>query len=266
MRPLSAVIITFNEEANIRDCIESVRFADEVIVIDSASTDRTVEIAESCGARVLSVPWSGYARAKNFGIDQASHDWILLIDADERVSQELAKSIRDRLALTPAHADRCSGYRIARKTWYMNRWIRGSGWYPDWIVRLFDRTEGRVRDVPVHESVTLSGKSGRLSGDLLHQSYRSISDHVRRIDKYTTLAAQQWASEGRRASIVMMLLRPGWEFLRKFIFKLGFLDGVPGLIIAGMHAWYIFLKYAKTYELSHSVAPPPISSESDSSP
>lgn len=261
MKPVTAVIITFNEESNIRQCLATLPFASECIVVDSASTDRTTSIAETMGARVFPVAWKGYARSKNAGIDAASNDWILLVDADERVSPALAASIQERLG----RPSQPSGYMIARRTWYLDRWIRGSGWYPDFTIRLLDRTKGRVRDVLVHESVEVEGPIERLDGDLLHYSYRDLSDHIRRIDKYTTLAAQQWNDEHRHISIVAMFFRPIWEFVRKLIIKRGFIDGLPGWIIAGMHAWYVFLKYAKTYELTHRTPLPENQSESDAS-
>ncbi len=245
MMNVSAIVITYNEELNIESCLRSLSFVEEVIVVDSNSTDRTVEIAQRYTDRVFIKPWEGYASAKNFGISQARFPWVLCIDADERVSELLQKSIQSAMDREELPA----GYYCSRRTWYLNRWIRGSGWYPDWCLRLFDSRKGRFKDVIVHESVELNGKAEYLNGDLLHYSYRDISQHAQRIDNYTRLIAQKWVQENRPITLLRMIIRPVWEFFRKLIIKKGFLDGIPGWIIAGMHAYYIFLKYAKTYEL-----------------
>ncbi|HPQ39065.1 MAG TPA: glycosyltransferase family 2 protein [bacterium] len=245
MKSISAVIITLNEETNIEDCLQSVDFVDEIIVIDSGSCDRTVELARKYTPHVFSIQWTGFAAAKNFGIDRASHDWILSIDADERVSGELKDAI---LAVKSLPAD-VSGYSIPRRTWYLNRWIRGGGWYPDRNIRLFNRKNGRFDDVCVHESVNLAGPVEPLSGDILHFSYRDISDHVNRINRYSSLSAQIWHEHGRRTHPLVMIFRPVWECFRSYILRGGFRDGREGIILAMLHGYYVFLKYAKLREL-----------------
>ncbi len=247
MERISAVVITLNESRNIEDCLNSLSFVDEIIVVDSGSTDRTVELARKFTDNVFSIPWQGYADAKNFGIDHAAHDWILSIDADERVSSELRSAICS--ALSPD--DLPAGFRMRRRTWYIDRWISGCGWYPDWNIRLFDRRKARFNAVSIHEKVVTSGEIRSLEGDILHYSYSEISDHLKRIDKYTGLIAEQWVRRNRRPGVGKMIFRPVWEFFRKYILQGGFKDGITGCIVCGLHAHYVFLKYAKTYELFH---------------
>jgi len=245
MKKLSAVIITLNEELNIEACLQSLTFADEIVVIDANSTDQTKDLVKKFTEKCYSRDWEGYSSAKNFGIDKAENDWILSLDADERISDELRNSICKVLS----ESDLSAGYWCSRRTWFMGRWIRGGGWYPDRTIRLFDRTKGRFNDVDVHEKVELNGSTRRLTGDILHYSYRNLSDHICRIDKYSSLIAKKWLSENRRISRWKMFCRPAWEFFRKLVLKRSYIDGIPGWIIAGMHAYYVFLKYAKSYEL-----------------
>lgn len=245
MKTISAVVITFNEEINIRECLESLSAADEIIVVDSRSQDRTVEIAREYTDKVTIVDWPGFSKAKNHGVDLASHDWILSLDADERVSRQLNEALLQFKKKTSSE----NGYRIARRTWYLSRWIRGGGWYPDRTIRLFNRNSGRFSQVPVHESVQLTGECGELSGDILHYSYRDLGDHLQRINRYSGLCAEKWFESGRTFSPLSMIIRPPLEFIRKLVLKRGFVDGIEGLIVAGMHSIYVFLKYAKLYEL-----------------
>lgn len=242
--PLSVCIVAMNEQDNIEECLASADFAQEWIVVDSHSTDATREKAAARGARVVERDWPGHVQQKNFAIDQASNDWVLCLDADERVSPELRASILAALE-RPQEAD---GYEMARRTWYLGRWIRRGGWYPDRKIRLFRRSKGRWGGVNPHDHVHVEGRVGRLAGDLLHYSYRSISDHLRTIDSFTTIAAKEKHAAGRRAGIVDLTLRPFGKFLRMYVLKAGFLDGVPGLVVAVTGAFYVFLKYAKLRE------------------
>jgi len=246
--PVTVCIITRDEEENLPDCLDSVRWADEILVVDSRSTDRTREIAAAAGARVLERDFPGHIEQKNFALGEASHDWVLCIDADERLSPELAASVKRALA---DPGDR-AGFECARLTFHVGRPIRHGGWYPDRNFRLFDRRRGRWGGRNPHDRVQLDGPLGRLEGDLLHHSYRSLSDHVRQIDFFTTIAAREKRARGERGSLPRMALHPPWKFLRMFVLKGGFLDGAAGFTVAVMGAWYVFLKYAKLRELERA--------------
>jgi len=242
---ISVCIVAMNEEDNIADCLASADFVDERIVVDSHSKDATRERAAACGARVIERDWPGHVEQKNFAVDQAAHDWVLCLDADERVSPELRSSILAALD----RGDLPDGFEMARRTWYLGRWIRRGGWYPDVKLRLFRRSKGRWGGVNPHDHARVEGRVARLDGDLLHYSYRSIADHVRSIDEFTTIAAREKRKAGRRAGIVDLTLRPFWKFLRMYVVKLGVLEGFPGLVVAATGAFYVFLKYAKLREL-----------------
>jgi len=237
-----------NEEDRLGDCLRSVDFADEWIVIDSHSTDRTREVAAELGARVIERDWPGHVEQKNFALDQAAHDWVLCIDADERVSPELRASMLAALARSELPV----GFECARRTWYLGRWIRHGGWYPDRKLRLFRRSEARWGGTNPHDHVKTTGRVERLDGDLLHYSYRSISDHLKTIDFFTTIAAREKHARGRRVGLLDLVGRPLWKLLRMYVLKAGFLDGVAGVVIAITGAYYVFLKYAKLLELELS--------------
>lgn len=239
---ISATIITYNEERNLPRAIESLRCADEVVVVDSGSNDRTVEIAEKLGARVVESPWPGYAKQKNFAAESAKYDWILSIDADESLSEALEGEIW-RLKKTGPTFD---AYTMPRLAQYLGRWIRHSGWYPDRKVRLYNRLKADWTGDYVHESVKVGGSLGHLESNLLHFTCESLSEHLRTMDRYTTLAAEQLIANGQRATWARLVLEPPWTFFRTYVIKLGFLDGIEGLCIANMAALYNFVKYAKS--------------------
>jgi glycosyltransferase involved in cell wall biosynthesis len=241
---ISAAVITLNEERNLPRALASLAFCDEIVVVDSGSTDRTAEIAEQVGARVFVRGWTGYAGQKNFAAERASHDWILALDADEEVSPELAASIARLREQGPGSA----GYAFPRRARYLGRWIRHSGWYPDAKVRLYDRRKARWTGDYVHESVEVDGPTGRLEGDLLHYTCDSFSRHVQTVDRYTTLAAREMRARGRRPSLVRLLIGPPWTTFRTYVLQLGFLDGFAGLLIAVMAGFYVFCKYVKARE------------------
>jgi len=241
---ISATIITLNEERNLPRALESLDCVDEVVLVDSGSTDRTCEIACRHGARVLTNPWPGYAAQKNFAAAQASHDWILSLDADEALSEPLSAAVTRLRQQGPQAA----AYGMPRRAQYLGRWILHSGWYPDEKVRLYDRTRARWSGDYVHESVQVDGAVGRLDGDLLHYTCDSLSQHLRTLDRYTTLAAAELRASGRRAGPARLLLAPPWTFLRTYVLQQGFRDGRQGLLISAMAAWYVFLKWAKTLE------------------
>jgi glycosyltransferase involved in cell wall biosynthesis len=238
---ISATIITLNEERNIARAIESIRCADEIVVVDSGSTDRTCQIAEQLGARVVHEPWRGYAAQKNLASQHASHDWILSVDADEAITEELEAEI---LALRQTEPE-VAGYSMPRLTQYLGRWILHSGWYPDRKIRLFHRERAEWQGGFVHESVQANGPVGYLQGNLQHFTCDSLSQHLRTLDGYTTLAAQELRARNARVPARRLLLDPAWTFLRTYFIHRGFLDGPQGLAIAWMAALYTFLKYAK---------------------
>ena len=242
---ITATVITLNEEHNIASALESLSWADEIIVVDSESTDRTVEIARGFTDRVFVRPWPGYSAQKNFAAEQATHDWIFSLDADERVSNNLAEEFKRLMAdvQTPA-----AGFEMPRLTFYLGRWIKHSGWRPDYKRRLYDRKSARWRGDYVHETLEVDGKVEKLKGDILHYTVRDASEHHLRMDRYTTMAAEQAHSQGKRSSIARMLVSPALVFVRSYVFKLGFLDGIPGLAIARFAAHYEFLKNLKLWE------------------
>jgi len=243
---ISATIITYNEERNVSRAIESLRCADEILVLDSGSNDRTVEIAEKLGARVIEGQWPGYANQKNLAAEKATHDWILSLDADESLSEALEGEIW-RLKKNGPQFD---AYTMPRLAQYLGRWIRHSGWYPDRKVRLYDRRKGRWEGDFVHESVKVDGRLGHLNSNLLHFTCNSLSEHLKTMDRYTTLAAEQLLATGQTASWGRLVLEPPWTFFETYVLKLGFLDGVEGLAIANMAALYNFVKYAKARFMS----------------
>jgi glycosyltransferase involved in cell wall biosynthesis len=243
---VSATIITLNEAANIAACLDALAWCDEVLVVDSGSTDGTVDLARARGARVIAREWPGsYADQKNFAASQTSHDWILSVDADERITPELAKEIQTILQSDPP----VGGYRIPRLTWHLGRWIRTTDFYPDYQLRLYDRRRAHWPPRLVHESVKVDGPFGYLTHDMQHYAYRDIAHHHQAMDRYTTLAARAMHEQGRRATALDVTLHPPAAFLRNYLLKRGFMDGLPGFIISAMNAYYVFLKFAKLWEM-----------------
>ncbi|HYO81394.1 MAG TPA: glycosyltransferase family 2 protein [Bryobacteraceae bacterium] len=243
---ITATIITFNEERNIARAIESLRCCDEIVVVDSGSTDRTAEIARKLGACVHESQWPGYARQKNYAAQQAQHDWILSIDADEALSEALEGEIWQIRKNGPTF----DAYTMPRMAQYLGRWIRHSGWYPDRKVRLYHRERARWVGEFVHESVEVKGRIGHLQSDLLHFTCDSLSEHLKTLDRYTTLAAQQLVSQGTRPAMRHLLFSPLWTFFRTRVLKRAYLDGAEGLSIAWMGALYNYVKYAKARDMA----------------
>ena len=241
MRQICATIVTLNEERNLPRAIESLRCVDEIVVVDSGSTDRTCEVAEQLGARVIQERWRGYAGQKNFAAACASRDWILSIDADEALSEELDAEIEQWKTQNTQSA----GYSMPRLTQYLGRWILHAGWYPDRKTRLYRRGSGTWTGDFVHESVTIRGGVEPLNGNLLHFTCSSVSEHLRTLDRYTTLAAQELRANGRATPVRKLMIDPPWAFFRTYILQRGFQDGSRGLTIAWMAALYVYLKYAK---------------------
>jgi glycosyltransferase involved in cell wall biosynthesis len=240
---ISAVVVTLNEEKNIARAIESLKCVDEIVVVDSGSTDGTREIARCLGARVMEEPWRGYAAQKNFAAECAANSWILSLDADEALTPELAAEIAELKTQGPQH----DGYSFPRRAQYLGRWIVHSGWYPDRKVRLYDRSKGQWVGAYVHESVRVNSATGELNGDLLHYTCASLSEHLRTLDRYTSLAAEELRARGYSPSIFKLTLDPVWTFFKSYIVQRGFLDGYQGIAIAWMAALYTFLKYAKAH-------------------
>ena len=238
---ISAAIITFNEERNIARVIESLRCCDEILVLDSGSNDRTVEIAGKLGARVVEASWHGYAAQKNIAAELAKFDWVLSLDADESLSEALEAEIWQIKKTGPGF----DGYTVPRLAQYLGKWILHSGWYPDRKIRLFNRAKAKWVGEFVHESVRVQGTVGHLQSNLLHFTCSSISEHLRTMDRYTTLAAQEIAARQNTISLSRLLFDPPWTFLQTYVLKLGFLDGFEGLAIAYMAAFYNFAKYSK---------------------
>jgi len=250
---VSVTVITLNEAANIEACLASVAWADEVLVVDSGSTDGTPGLARAKGARVIERGWPGYSEQKNFAAKEAAHDWILSVDADERVTPALRAEIQQRLSADPTDA----GFRMPRVTWHLGRWIRTTDWYPDHQLRLYHRARASWPSKRVHESVAATGNVGQLTGELQHYAYRDLSHHFQTMDRYTTLAAEEMRASGRRAGVFDLTIHPYAAFLRNYVLRRGCLDGTAGFIISTMNAYYVFLKFAKLWASDASRPTPP---------
>lgn len=246
MTPLSVFIITLNEESNLPRCLASLEgIADEIVVVDSESVDRTREIAEAAGAKVIVHPWAGFVGQKNFAIEQCRHDWALSIDADEEISPELRASLlklKAELSAQPMEGQSFA-YAMPRRVWYIDRWIWHGDWYPDYVIRLFYRPKCRFKGGAVHESLEYPGQLGRVSGDLLHYTYKDREDHLARVRHYSQLWARgQWES-GKRVGALAPYGRAFFRFIRNYLLRRGFLDGRRGLQIASICSYEVWLKY-----------------------
>ncbi len=245
METVSATLITRNEQDNIEEALASLDWAAEIVVVDCGSKDATLQICRKFTNRVFHREWTGFVDQKNFAVEQATHDWIFSLDADERLSPELKREIDGlrRNGFGPA------GYRMPRVAFFMGRWIRHGDWYPDYQLRLFDRRRGRWGGGRVHESVQTDGQPGLLRGELFHYTYRNLSDYLKRLEVYSGLAAEDYRQRGKVSSGTKMIANPIATFLRAYFLKRGFLDGVPGLMVAAMGTASVFFKYARLYEL-----------------
>ncbi len=241
---VSVYIITYNNERTIERCLRSVAWADEIVVVDSYSTDRTLEICRRYTDKIYQRPWTNYREQYQFAADKTTNRWIMFIDADEEVSPELAEEIRQEL---PKNDGRWAGYMAPRRTYFLGRWIKHGGWYPDYEIRLYDRTRGRWEG-GLYARVRVNGKVKALKNHYLHYTYRDIFDQLGKINRYSEVVAEEMREGGKRFSLVHLLLRPPFRFFRDFVLKRGFLDGLPGLIIAVSTAFYVFIKYAKLWE------------------
>ena len=245
MPAVTVTIITLNEAHHIAAAIDSASWADEILVVDSGSSDDTVAIAAERGARVMSRPWPGYVDQKNYAASVASSDWIFSLDADERITPELAAEIQHTVAGNPPER----AFRVPRVTFHLGRWIRTTDFYPDYQTRLYDRSAARWQGKYVHESVVADSPVGQLKSELQHYSYRDLSDHLDRINRYSTLAARQMYESGRRTNGLDLLTHPPAAFLRNYFLRGGFTDGVAGLTISLLNAYWVLLKFAKLWEL-----------------
>ena len=253
--PLSVCIITYNEEENLPRCLASVAFADEIVVVDSQSTDRTVDIASQAGCRVISQAFLGYVAQKNLALRHASHPWVLCLDADEWLRPGAAATIRATLA---TRAPDVAGYTLKRHTYYLGDWVNHSGWWPEYKIRLFDRQRGQWCGDALHEGIRVEGRVDHLDVEIGHRSYRDITHHFSKLNTYTTVMARNLHERGAaRVGVGTLVLRPVARFCRMFLLKGGWQEGVRGLLIATIGAFYVFAKYAKLWELQHGSQPPP---------
>ena len=242
---LSVTVITLNEEDALRRCLESVAWADEIVVVDAESSDKTVEVARAFTDAVFVRPWRGFAAQKNFALDHASGDWVLSLDADEEVTPELRGEI---VAVLERPASDVAAYAVARRNIFWGAWVRHGGLYPDWQVRLLRRGRGRFGDVSVHESVRVDGTVVRLASPLLHRSYRDVADFLARADRYSSLAAADRLRHGPPVNAAELVLRPLGRFLGMYVLRAGFLDGWRGFLLAVLYAYYVFIRSAKVWE------------------
>ena len=244
---ISVIIITLNEEENIRGCLESVKWADDIVILDSESTDKTVEICREYTDRVyIEKAWHGFGKQKNLCIEKAKGPWILNIDADERVTPELGKEIVEILS---GRQRSCNGFNMPRKSFFLGKWIRYCGWYPDYNLRLFRKNKGLFSESLVHESVKIQGKAEFLRNPLEHYTYKSIDDYLCRMNKYARLAAEEMSRNGKSVNYFDLLSRPLITFLKMFLLRRGFLEGYRGLILSYLYASYTLSKYSKLWEM-----------------
>ena len=238
--------MTKNEAQNLPRCLESIHWGGEILILDSGSTDGTLEIARKFGAKVWQLPWEGFGKQKQRGVDWASREWVLSIDADEVVTPELKAEITSRLAADNGTA----GYYLKRKAYFLDRFVRHGGWYPDCVLRLFKKGKGRFTPAPVHEAVILDGPSVKLEADLLHYTDPNFSHYLAKLNRYTDLSALELFEKGERGSLFRILANPAAKFFSQYFLKAGFLDGRAGFILAGASAFHVFSKYVKLWELS----------------
>ena len=242
--PLSVIVITFNEERNIIACLESVSWAREIIVVDSFSADRTVELAKTFTDRVFQREWMGYAASKEFALGNVSNEWVFWIDADERVSGDLAKEIQDEISCP---ADKCA-YEMGRRAHFIGRWIKHSGWYPGYVVRLFRRTAASFTLARVHEKVNIRGPIGRLRTSLDHFTDENLFHYFWKLNRYTSLAAEEVSESQRIIFVYHLIFKPLYMFIKMYFFQFGFLDGMHGLVLSLLSSGHVFIKYAKMWE------------------
>jgi glycosyltransferase involved in cell wall biosynthesis len=244
---ISAAVITLNEEKNIRDCLESLSWVDEIVVVDSLSSDQTRAIAEEMGARVINQAFLGHVKQKQLAVDSCSHEWIISLDADERVTERLKEEIKTLFSKTPKE-NLLPGYTVPRKSFHLGRWIMHGGWYPDRNIRVFKRNVGTWSGTNPHDVIMVQGKPGHLRGALEHFVFTDLSHNINTNNSYSSISAKILFERGKPPSFLKLLIKPPGKFLETYIIKKGFLDGLPGFIIAAGAAYSMFLKYAKLWE------------------
>lgn len=245
MNTISVIVITKNEEKNVAECLSTVAWANEIIVVDAGSSDATVAEAKRFTSRIYVRPWEGYGAAKNFALQNSSSEWVFWLDADERVPLSLKEQI---LSVVAAPGASFNAYTVPRKANFLGRWILHCGWYPGRVTRLFRRGAGRFTQEKVHEKLEIEGQTGELTSDLLHYTDPSLARYFEKFNKYTTLASEELRDSGRSFGIAQITIRPFWTFVRMYFLKMGFLDGIQGLILCVLSACYVFTKYAKLWE------------------
>jgi glycosyltransferase involved in cell wall biosynthesis len=245
MSKLSTIVITYNEESNIKDCLDSLSFSDEIIIIDSSSTDRTREIASAYTDKILITDSESYAQKRNIGIEKSESEWILWIDADERVPTELKNEIQSIVSGTSSAT---GAYYINRKSYFINKFIKHCGWYPDYTLRLFKKDTGiRFNDSLVHESLIYVGEKKKLKNDILHYTDLAFEHYLEKLNTYTTLSARDMLTNNKKAGVPDILFRPVFTFFKMYFLKLGIADGYMGLILCILSAFHVFMKYSKLY-------------------
>jgi glycosyltransferase involved in cell wall biosynthesis len=242
---ISVIVITRNEESNIVECLQSVSWVNEIVVVDSQSTDRTVELAKQCAQKIIVAEWQGYAAAKNTALEHATSEWILWLDADERVTHDLASEIQSIVCNSSELYD---AYEVARRAYFIGKWIKHSGWYPGYVTRLFRKDHATFTSTRVHERIEINGSVGHLQNDLLHYTDTTIYHYLDKFNHYTTLAADDVKQNEKRFSVFDITLRPLYLFFKMYVLRLGFLDGKHGFVLALLSASYVFVKYAKVHE------------------
>lgn len=246
---ISAFVVCCNEEKNIRRCLESIKWCDEIVIIDSGSKDRTLEICREYTSKILHKDWAGYVEQKAFGLSQCSSEWALNIDADEEVSPELQVAIKSALQSNEANDKKIDGFQISRVVFYMGRWWRRGGWYPEYRLRLCRKSKTSWGGNDPHEKAIVDGTTKKISGELRHYTYSDISDQVNRLNRYSTTIAHNMFKGGERSNLLKIIFNPLSRFIKFYFLKKGFLEGFPGLVVAYIEAYYAFLKYAKLWEL-----------------
>jgi glycosyltransferase involved in cell wall biosynthesis len=244
MIPVSVVIVTKNEEKNIREALESIKKVSEIVIVDSFSTDRTLEICREYTDRIYQSQWLGYARQKQKAVELAKGPWVYILDSDERFTESLWNEIEQALK----NSGGCSGYYVPRKNYFLGKWMRHGGWWPDYTLRFFLKDRAQVEDRKVHEKVVVNGKAGYLKNPLEHYTYRTLSDYIKKMDIYSTLSAEELIEQGADPGKITLIVNPLFTFLKMFFLRAGFMDGIHGLILATLYSHYTFLKYSKVWE------------------
>ncbi|MBI5476072.1 MAG: glycosyltransferase family 2 protein [Ignavibacteriales bacterium] len=242
---ISVIIITHNEESNIEECLKSINWIDEIIIVDSQSTDKTVSLAQNYTKNIFIKEWLGYSAAKNFALQQCKYDWVLWLDADERITPELAEEIKEIINI---QNNNYSGYEVARRAYFLGKWIKHCGWYPGYVTRLFKKENVKFDDSAVHEKIIINGEISRLKNDLLHFTDDNLYHYLHKFNRYTSLAVEDLTRSRKIFSIYDIIVRPTFLFFKMYFIRKGFLDGMHGFILSLLSASYVFVKYAKLAE------------------